>query len=216
MAIYVEGRGLAAEAEPIGLITEGIAGIAVIVLAIIGLSGTISAVMASIVTIVVGVGLVVQAFNSVAEQSKARVPGTVSAMTGNELGGEVMVDLGCGIAGIVLGILALVGVNAVHLVPAALIVFGGALLLSGVISARPRTFAEPGAGGQVVSYQGSAATSGIEVLIGFAAIILGILSLIFMTSWVLTLVGFIAVGAALLIVSATVSSAVIRLFTRTA
>lgn len=214
MAVYVEGKGFAAEAEPIGLITEGAAGIAVIVLAIIALSGTIPATMASIVTIIVGVGLMVQAFNSAAEQSKAMVPG--AAMAGSEMGGEVMIDLAGGVAGVVLGILALVGVNAPHLVPAALIVFGGVMLLSGAISAAPRSYTEPAAAGQVVSYQGSAPTAGLEILIGFAAVILGILSLIFMTSWVLTLVGFLAVGAGLLIVSATFSRAVVRLFTRTA
>ena len=69
---------------------------------------------------------------------------------------------------------------------------------------------------QVVSYRGSAAASGMEILIGGAAIVLGILSLVFMTSWVLVLVGFIAVGAALLMVSAAFSGAVLRLFTATA
>jgi hypothetical protein len=32
MAIYAEGKGVAAEAEPFGLLTESVAGIAVIVL----------------------------------------------------------------------------------------------------------------------------------------------------------------------------------------
>jgi len=102
-------------------------------------------------------------------------------------------------------------------VPAALIVFGGALLLSGATNLRPRTFSTMGPTGQtqVVSHQGSAAASGVEVLIGLTAIVLGILSLIFATtvSWVLVLVGFIAVGAAMLLVSATFSGAVLRLFT---
>jgi hypothetical protein len=38
MATYVERRGLADEAEPVGLLTEGAAGIAVIVLSIIALA----------------------------------------------------------------------------------------------------------------------------------------------------------------------------------
>jgi hypothetical protein len=37
MATYVERRGLADEAEPVGLLIEGAAGIAVIVLSIIAL-----------------------------------------------------------------------------------------------------------------------------------------------------------------------------------
>lgn len=68
---------------------------------------------------------------------------------------------------------------------------------------------------QVIAYRRSAATSGMELLIGIAAIVLvlGILSLIFLTSWVLVLVGFIAIGAAMLMVSATFSGVVLRLFT---
>jgi hypothetical protein len=53
----------------------------------------------------------------------------------------------------------------------------------------------------------------MEILIGLAAIVLGILSLLITGTWVLVLVGFIAVGAALLMASATFSGAVMRLFT---
>lgn len=217
MAMYVENRRFADEAEPVGLLTEGAAGVAVIVLAIIALAGTSVEALASIATIVIGVGLMVQAFNSAAEETKMMTADTTASRQQAAFGGEVMVDLMCGIAGVVLGILALVGISTVHLVPAALIVFGGALLLSGVMSMRPRAFSTANAAGQtqLVSYQGSAAVSGMEILIGLAAIVLGMLSVIFAAtvSWVLVLVGFIAVGAALLLVSATVSGAVVRLFT---
>ena len=215
MAMFQEGRGLVSEAEPLGLLTEGAAGIAVIVLAVIALAGTSSSALASIVTILVGVGLMVQAFTSAVENSKVIA---ADAAPIPDLGGEVMVDGLSGFTGIVLGILALVGVNAPYLVPSALIVFGGALLLSGAIGLRPRASQSAALGGQtqVASYQSSAAASGMEILIGIAAIVLGILSLTFVGSWVLALVGFIAVGAALLMVSATFSGTMMRLFTTTA
>jgi hypothetical protein len=219
MAVYGEGRGIAAEAEPFGLLTEGAAGIAAIVLAIIALAGISAGALASIITIVVGVGLMVQAFNAAAEVSRElNTSGTAVALAGrgSELGGEVMIDIAAGVTGIVLGVLGLVGVNAAHLVPAALIVFGGALILSGAVAAQGRlvttTVTASGAPMQV-NYQGSAAMSGLEILVGFAAVVLGILSLVFESSWVLVLVGFIAVGAAMLMVSATFSGAAVRLFT---
>jgi hypothetical protein len=216
MAMYVENRRFADEAEPVGLLTEGAAGIATIVLAIIALAGISAGALASIATIVIGVGLMVQAFNSAAEGSKMMTAEMAASQHTAAFGCEVMVDLMCGLTGVVLGILALVGISTAYLVPAALIVFGGALLLSGAISMRPRTFSTATSAGQTqtVSYQGSAAASGIEVLIGLAAVVLGILSVIFAAtvSWVLVLVGFIAVGAALLLVSATVSNAMLRLF----
>jgi hypothetical protein len=219
MATYVEGRRVGVEAEPLGLLTEGAAGIATIVLAIIALAGVRVDALASIVTIVIGVGLMAQAFNSAAERYRVIPAGVVSTGQPAEFGGEVMVDVLTGLTGVVLGILALVGLNAVHLVPAALIVFGAALMLSGGIELTPRTASVTGTVGgqtQVVSYHSQAATGGMEIMIGIAAIVLGILSLILMSSWVLVLVGFIAIGAGMLMVSATFGIAVAQLFTATA
>jgi hypothetical protein len=219
MATYIEGRSFGSEAEPLGLLSEGAAGIATIVLAVIALAGISVAPLASIVTIVIGVGLMAQAFNSAAERFKAIPVGSTSTAQPTGVGGEVMVDVSTGITGVVLGILALVGINAVHLVPAALIVFGGALLLSGALEMVPTTVPVASTTGEqvrIASYQASAATGGLEIMVGIAAIVLGILSLIFMSSWVLVLVGFIAIGAAMLMVSATFSGAVTRLFTVTA
>jgi hypothetical protein len=210
MATYVQGGRFGSEAEPFGLLSEGAAGIATIVLAVIALAGVHAAPLASIVTIVIGVGLMVQAFNSAAERSKM-MPASQSV----EVGGEVMVDVLTGVTGIILGILALVGINAAHLVPAALIVFGGALMLSGAIEMLPRSAPIASAAGgsiQVTSHQGPVVTGGMEIMVGIAAIVLGILSLIFMSSWVLVLVGFIAIGATMLMVSATFGMAVTRLF----
>lgn len=214
MATYVEGRGLASEAEPLGLLSEGAAGIAAIVLSVIALAGISPAVLASITTIVIGVGLMVQAFNSAAGSSRGLAAGAAAAAPMTDVGGETMVDFFTGIAGVILGVLALVGINTPHLIPAALIVFGGGLLLSGAIEMRPKyaPIVTPGGQTQLIPTQGAAATGGMEVMVGIAAIVLGILSLIFMTSWVLVLVGFIAVGAALLMVSATFSGAITRLF----
>ena len=214
MAAYVERRGFANEAEPAGLLTEGAAGIAVIVLAIIALAGVSSEALASIAAIVIGVGLMVQAFNAAAENSKTIAANAVAGAYMPEFGGDVMVDCMCGLTGIVLGILALVGMGA-HLLPPALIVFGGALLVGGAVSMRARTLPTTGSGteARTVIYQGSPAAGGMEILIGIAAIVLGILSLLMTGTWVLVLVGFIAVGAALLLASATFNGAVMRLVT---
>jgi hypothetical protein len=214
MAVYAENRGRAGEVEPFGLLTEGAAGIAVIVLTIVALAGVSTVLLASIAAIVIGVGLTVQAFNSAAEEAKVMAPSMGVAAQEATLGGEVIVDCMCGLTGIVLGILALVGINAAHLLPAALIVFGGSLLLSGFISMWPRTYriASPGTETQIVTYRGSPAAAGVEILVGLAAVVLGILSVIMAPLGVLILVGFLAVGAALLMVSATFAGAAMRLF----
>jgi hypothetical protein len=63
--------------------------------------------------------------------------------------------------------------------------------------------------------------SGLEIMVGIAAIILGILSIVFAASpgavaGVLALVALLAIGAAMLVVSASFSGAVTRLFVATA
>jgi hypothetical protein len=72
MPTFAERRWLASEAEPVGLLTEGAAGIATIVIAIVALAGVASEPLAAIATIIVAVGLMVQAFNDVAEAEFAR------------------------------------------------------------------------------------------------------------------------------------------------
>ncbi len=198
MAIYVEGRRLANEAEPFGLLTEGVAGIAVIVLAVIALAGVSTHVLEAIAAIVIGGGLMVQAFNSAAEHSKTMTGDATAAAQRSEFGGEVMVDVASGLAGIVLGILALVGIHAMYLLSAALIIYGGDLLVGGAVEARS---------------PGLFAAGGLEVLIGLAAIVLGILSVVIAGSSVLLLVGFLATGAALLVISASLSGAVLQFLT---
>jgi hypothetical protein len=214
MATFVEGRGMANEAEPVGFLTEGAAGLAVIVLAIIALAGASgAATLTAIAAIVVGVGLMVQGFNTAAEN--ARLMTGDLAVTAGDSSGEVMVDCLAGGVGIVLGILALIGVSAAPvLLPSALIVFGAALLLSGGLELRGPTVV-PLSPTTAQVMRGTAGTGGMEVIIGIAGVVLGILALLTAHSAVLVMVGLIAIGAALLMVSATFSGAVMRIFTGT-
>jgi hypothetical protein len=52
----------------------------------------------------------------------------------------------------------------------------------------------------------------MEMLIGLAAIILGVVSVLMAGAAILVLIGFLAVGAALLLVSAAFSNAVAQFF----
>src|SRR5690348_1150029 len=123
MTTYYEGKSLASETEPVGLLTEGAAGIAVIVLAVVSLAGVSAASLTSIAAIVIGVGLMAQGFNSAADNSRMTI--AAGAVASSDLAGEVMVDVLAGITGVILGILALIGINVEILLASALIVFGG-------------------------------------------------------------------------------------------
>src|SRR5579884_3881747 len=231
MAIFFEGgKSLAAEGEPIGLLAEGAAAIAVIVLTIIGLSRTEPGILAAISTIIIGGALLVQGFNTAAEYSRVAVagvrpdqPGAAGAVAApaRDAGSGVMINLAAGIAGIVLGILGLLSIHTIYLIPAAVIVFGADLVLSGGIGlgrgpVLMHTPAAPAAAEISAQVAGSAGASGIEVVAGVAAVILGILAVVLTsTTWALALVGLLVIGAALLIFSASLGGAVTRLFMAT-
>lgn len=205
MAIAIRGQGFAGEAESIGLMTEGTAGVAVVVLAVLGLADVSPEIFAAIVTILIGAGLIVETFTIAAEEARAAAqePGAAASQALREIGGRSLILGIVGLTGLVLGILGLVGINAAHLLPAALIVFGGGLMLNA-------------ASAVVGSSPGSTAVEGFEAMVGMAAVVLGILALILAQSWVLPLVGFLAVGVALLLTSATFGAGVARLFAGTA
>jgi hypothetical protein len=200
----------------VGPMTEGAAGIAVIVLAILGLAAVSPSVLTSVAAIVVGVGLFIEAANTGIEYSRvtgsAAPAGTVETA---ELGADVSVELMAGVAGVVLGVLALIGAGTVmHLLPAALIVFGGALLLAGFSATSINTVRgiESATGTRMVTLQSELAPArGIQVLAGIAAIVLGILAFVLTAGPALLMVGLVVVGAALLATSANFTQSFIRL-----
>ena len=215
MAVYQTRSSSWNSPAAVGPLTEGAAGIAVIVLTILALAAVSSGTLTAIATIVVGVGLFVQATNTGIEYSRA----SIAAQSGNgagdeaaQLGGDVSVEVLAGIVGVVLGILALIGAaTAMSLLPAALIVFGGALILAGMSATRiGRVSAAEPAGLNIAA--DLAPSRGLQVLIGVGAVVLGILAYVLPTGGVLLVVGLLAVGAALLAISANFTRSFISMF----
>jgi hypothetical protein len=192
-----------------GSITEAICGAATVVLAIIGLAGTLPGYLASIATIVFGVALLAQGSAIAARYShllRETMPEGWDARA--ELSGSMGAELLGGGAGVVLGILGLLGIATATLIPIAIIVFGGALLLgSGApadLSSMPEPF--PPARFAMVARQASVAASGAQVLIGTGAIVLGIIALVGIDTVLVTLVSLLVLGVSTLLSGAAVSS----------
>src|SRR5262249_49092212 len=121
-----------------GATTEAIGAAAAIVLAIIALAGALPVPLMSIATIVLGAALLMDA-----AAIGARSYGLTHASWSDEprdarieLGGGLSAGLLAGIAGVVLGILALLGLAPVSLCSVALIVFGGGMLLGSAAKGR--------------------------------------------------------------------------------
>jgi hypothetical protein len=191
------------EAAGAGATTEAIGAAAAIVLAIIALAGLLPMPLMSVVTIVLGAAILVDAASVGLRYDRlVRASGEDRALRG-ELGGGISAGSIAGIAGIVLGILALLGLTPVTLCAVALIVFGAALLFASAAKGR---LASLSTGHYALSDrtrrlidESISLSAGGEVLVGIGAVVLGILALLGLDAVTLVLVGFLGVGGAVLL-----------------
>ena len=200
-----------------GSITEALAGLAAAALAILGLTGVLPGYFAAIAVIAVGVALLAQGGAVAARWSRimAETPdydldarGDLSSgITGEILGGAT---------GVILGILALVGVAPPILIPVALLAFGGAMLVGTGATVDLGAMRDPSGTTRLDrgTRELTVAASGTQMLIGIAAIVLGILALIGIDPLTLSLVGLLATGASILFSGSAVSSRMLNVLRR--
>lgn len=185
---------------------DAIGGIATAVLAIIGLAGWRPELLAGVATIVFGVALLIQGGTLLSEYSQVYAPAGALQTASDAVGGDGLAAMfPVGIAGVVLGILALLGVAAYALTSIAVIAFGAALMLSAqsvrrlyrmqaemrLASVRGYTIREFLAG------EMAAGSAGIQFVAGLASLVLGILAVVMATAMrndLLTLVALLIVG----------------------
>ncbi len=139
-----------------GSVLEASGGIATIALSIVGLAGIFRPTMAAIATIVLGASILSESGVNLAGFGR-----NWALPTGEEAGQKA---IGAA-AGIVLGILALIGLAPTTLLAVAVIVYGGTFFVSR------------------------------QVLAGIAGVVLGILAVVGLDPWTLVLVGLLSLGA---------------------
>ncbi|HEX4149290.1 MAG TPA: hypothetical protein VHY20_09895, partial [Pirellulales bacterium] len=148
-----------------GSFVEAGVGFAGVVLAVLGLVHVAPGYMASIATLAIGAAL---AFEG-------------AALRGRSSNWTMPAEFTAGMAGVVLGILAILGIEPGILVPVAVIVFSAGLLL--------------GTGAHLqFGAEGTLATSGSHVLCGLAGVILGIMALVGTATLTLSLVALLTLG----------------------
>jgi hypothetical protein len=187
-------------------ITEGIGAIATIALAIIGLAGVFADIVAPVATIVIGAVLLMEGVLAGAAVRRLSSQGVSARQTG--MGSGVTAGFFGGLAGIVLGILALFrtapGASPDILLAVAVLVYGAALLIGGgtivrTLQFQNQTTAQDMSGATIATGSGS-------MLIGLATVVLGILAIIGLVPMTLILIGLLSLGAGALFSGSTVSS----------
>ncbi len=203
-----------------GGFVDAIGGVATIVLAIIGLSGAKPEMLVAIATIVFGAALLVQGGAILSEYVGIIFPDGAGSM--EEFGGSSVSALFmAGAAGIVLGILALVGVESAILTSIAIIAFGAGLLVSANSVSQLHTLkrvaerlsaagSSQSGGAELVAHEMASGSAGVTALAGLAAVVLGILALCDVHSVVLELSALIALGATLVLTGSTMSATVLN------
>lgn len=155
---------------------EAFGAIATMALAIVGLAGVFSATMAAIGTILIGAAILMDSdfFAAFWARNRTRETEAIESPSAQFLGG---------LTGIVLGILALLGVSSGTLVSIAMLVYGASFLLSGAAPTQNNWLAQ---------------ASGGEVLVGLGTFVLGLLAVIGVDSLTLVLVALLTLGVAAL------------------
>jgi hypothetical protein len=205
------------EVESGGSIVEAAGGIAVIVLAIIGLARGGNEFMTAIATIVLGVALLAEGGAIAAQFSRLLSMASGGSLGAVQLGSGMTGEILAGGGAIVLGILALVGLRPMALLPAAVIGVGGTLVLTAGAIERLNQIRVAAAGltemAQRVAQAAVSGAVGTQVLAGIAAIVLGILALVSDTQAMnLTLVGLLVLGASVTLTGTALAGRLLRLF----
>jgi hypothetical protein len=201
-----------------GSLAEALCGVAAIMLAIVSLAGVFPISLGAIAAIVLGAGLVLEGL-----AIGARFTNLLQGMSGSriataELGGGLSAEFLAGAAGIVLGILALVGIAPVTLLWVTSIVFGGALLLEAGATARLNNLIVEHRRAPLMARQLCnamvTASAGAQVLIRLAAIVLGIVGLAGVYPLTLSMVAFLCAGAAVTLSGGALSTKMFKMVNR--
>jgi hypothetical protein len=196
------------EAAGYGGFVDALGGIATIVLAVIGLSGVRSLDLLSIATIVFGAALLIQGGAMLTEYAQIQAtPEASPASAGGGLGAL----FGVGVAGIILGVLALLGVHSDILDSVAILAFGGALVVSSsavwqlLTSRSVSTRFQTGSMLRVVASEVATGSATLQAMAGLAIIILGILAVSGVMTGYLALIALLVAGASIVMTGSTLS-----------
>jgi hypothetical protein len=193
-----------------GSLVEAIGGLGAVVLGILGLAGVNPQLMAAVSALAIGAALLAEG-GSLASRYSALAPDFAGAAGSQEVGTGLTAELVGGVAGVALGILAILGVDPMILLSASVIVFGAALLIGSSATARVNDLRLSAATGmseraREIAREAVSAATGAEVLVGLASITLGVLALVTGLSLSLVLVAMLAVGSAVLLAGSAVGT----------
>jgi hypothetical protein len=136
-----------------------------------------------------------------------------------QFGGGISAVFLAGAGGVVLGILALLGIYAMTLSAIAVIVYGAVLVLGANSSLHLQALKTEGPEGaaehrrtELIATDLLAGSSGFRAMAGLAGVVLGILALAGFTQEILVLVALLAMGATIVLAGTALAGAMLAFF----
>jgi hypothetical protein len=171
-----------------------------VVLAILGLAGVLREDLAAIAVIGLGVLLIFAGANVVLRYTELLYEaGATTNAHSTEVSRGITAEFIAGIAGVVLGILALLRIVPMTLMSSAVITYGATLLLTSRECAWLTSISKENEVVQQLMHSMGMTVAGAQVLVGLGALVLGILGVIGIEPIILVLVALLAVGASMLL-----------------
>ena len=199
-----------------GALGETIGGGGAAVLSIIALAGILASFLAPIATIAIGGALLFEGAAIAGRYRRLISELGAGHLTESDLGGGMTAEVLGGAAGVVLGILSLIGLVPVTLMAVAAIVFGGSLLLGSSSTSRLShlSISESGAHyrAQAIARESVLASSGAKAMVGGGVVVLGILSLLGMAPMTLNMIAMLAVGSVIFLSGSALATRMYSLF----
>ena len=192
---------------------EGVVGVIAIAITILGLIAIAPMYMAATACIIIGAAFflsgatLISRFRMVMENVK----GPFEMI---QLGWGATAEFVGGAAGIVLGILALMGVEPLILIPVAVFIFGLTLIFSSSIMERVHSERKPELTPEQdeLTREALIAATEIQIFTGLGAIVLGVLSLIGIYPLTLSLVALLIIAFSDLVSGSALASRMVKLF----
>ncbi len=201
-----------------GSIAEGVAGGGAVVLAVIGLSDIAPNLMLYVATIAIGTALLLEGGAISMRFSKLLQETHAGPLQEAEFGIGVTAEFLGGVAGIVLGVLSLLSMAPMVLVPVAVIVFGATMIMGSGATVRLNTLELEGASeparSKRITHEAVSAAAGIQLLLGLAAVILGILAVTGTDPVVLSTAAILIVGVSGFLDAAAISARMASIYRR--
>jgi hypothetical protein len=190
-----------------------------LVLAIVALAGIQSDMIVAIATVIFGAALLVHGGALLSEYAHIIFPPGRTTVSAREFtGGSLSALFLVGAAGIVLGVIALLGIHPVELTAIAVIAFGSALALSSnavwhlYLLKRSTILARDTRdgwhlGSEVLAGEMASGSAGMQALAGLAAAVLGVLAVVGINPAVLSLVALLVLGTTIVLTGGALSGA---------